>query len=333
MPLIVGAAAGVYARGATYVVAASNSQDKTNADYFCDGTADEVQINAAIAALPASVGGTVLLLEGTYTVAATITLASNTTLAGCGYGTLVQAAGGVTVVTGSSKSGVTIKNIQFVHTSGGAGHLVTWTTVTNSMITNCFFTNAAQQAINLSTACDNNVIADNHIVGSTNIAISLWTADNNTVVGNNVSTGAEGISLGGGSIGNTVSGNVIDTNGTDAIELLGANTNYNTISGNAVFNPGNQGIECITSAHYNTIVGNLISGAGRLNNTFSAIYNTTTQCVIMGNICDSTTQKFGIEVTGSKAIIIGNQIRRYATGSISIGNPNNIVFGNIESAS
>ena len=36
---------------ATYIVAANDSVNKRKADYVCDGTADEVQINAALAEL------------------------------------------------------------------------------------------------------------------------------------------------------------------------------------------------------------------------------------------------------------------------------------------
>jgi len=44
----------VTGRAATSFVAASNASDKSKAqaDYVCDGTADDVQIQAAIAALP-----------------------------------------------------------------------------------------------------------------------------------------------------------------------------------------------------------------------------------------------------------------------------------------
>jgi hypothetical protein len=52
-------------REATVIVAASNSKSTTAADYVCDGLADEVQIESAIADLPSG-GGRVLLLEGTY---------------------------------------------------------------------------------------------------------------------------------------------------------------------------------------------------------------------------------------------------------------------------
>lgn len=79
-------------RGATLFVAAADASAlvRAQADYVCDGTADEVQINAALAALPAP-GGAVLLSEGTFTLANTVSLpASNITLAGQGRGTLVR---------------------------------------------------------------------------------------------------------------------------------------------------------------------------------------------------------------------------------------------------
>lgn len=55
---------------ASLTVAASNASNasKGRADYVCDGTADEVEINAALAALPAS-GGHVWLTEGLFTLA------------------------------------------------------------------------------------------------------------------------------------------------------------------------------------------------------------------------------------------------------------------------
>ena len=54
-------------RTATRIVAASNSLDKTRADYVCDGIHDEEEINRAISDISAT-GGTVILLEGIYNV-------------------------------------------------------------------------------------------------------------------------------------------------------------------------------------------------------------------------------------------------------------------------
>lgn len=81
------------AMAATVVVAASDSLNKAAANYVCDGVADNVEIQAAINALPAG-GGKVLLLEGTYNCAATITLKSHTYLCGEGWNSIIfQVAG------------------------------------------------------------------------------------------------------------------------------------------------------------------------------------------------------------------------------------------------
>jgi len=86
-------------RAATFVVAASDASadSKQFADYVCDGTADDVQIQAAIAALPAG-GGKVELSEGTFNIAADIVInTSATKLVGQGRGaTILTAQTGVT---------------------------------------------------------------------------------------------------------------------------------------------------------------------------------------------------------------------------------------------
>jgi hypothetical protein len=78
-------------RTATYVVAASDSTaaEKAQADYVCDGVADEVQIQAAIDAAYARVpytsygsGGLVQLSEGIFRTAATIVLKSRVSIYG-----------------------------------------------------------------------------------------------------------------------------------------------------------------------------------------------------------------------------------------------------------
>ena len=54
-------------QGATLIVAASDSLHSERADYICDGVNDGVEIQAAIDRCPAT-GGTVELMEGSYTV-------------------------------------------------------------------------------------------------------------------------------------------------------------------------------------------------------------------------------------------------------------------------
>jgi len=75
---------------ATRIVAASNSLDKDRADYVCDGTDDQVEIQKAIDDLPSS-GGSVYLLEGTYNISAPINInKSNVTLMGAGAATVLN---------------------------------------------------------------------------------------------------------------------------------------------------------------------------------------------------------------------------------------------------
>lgn len=72
--------------GGTLYVCASDALNPTG-DYICDGTADEVQINAAITAL-ATKGGSVVLSEGTFNLAAPVLMNSKgVTLSGQGLGT------------------------------------------------------------------------------------------------------------------------------------------------------------------------------------------------------------------------------------------------------
>lgn len=93
--------------GDTVVVAAEDSPAdlKAVADYVCDGTNDQVEIQAAIGALPAT-SGTVALLEGTFIITihpdiSGIRLyADNVTLKGQGYSTVLKLAPGDTASPG-----------------------------------------------------------------------------------------------------------------------------------------------------------------------------------------------------------------------------------------
>jgi len=72
---------------ATIVVAASDSLNRGAANYVCDGVADNVEIQAAINALPAN-GGKIQLSEGTFNISATIVfpIVKSVALVGMGRG-------------------------------------------------------------------------------------------------------------------------------------------------------------------------------------------------------------------------------------------------------
>jgi len=76
-------------RGATFVIAAADAEHIADADYICDGVADNVQIQQAIDALPAS-GGSIYLSDGTFTLAAGLTARMNGfTIRGAGIGVTI----------------------------------------------------------------------------------------------------------------------------------------------------------------------------------------------------------------------------------------------------
>lgn len=89
--------------GGTLKVCASNAKFTTGCDFICDGTADQVEIQAAIDALPAT-GGSVVLSDGTFNTSAAILTRYGLTLSGQGKSTIVYA------VSGASRNIITAKN-------------------------------------------------------------------------------------------------------------------------------------------------------------------------------------------------------------------------------
>jgi hypothetical protein len=86
-------AEGLTVRTSTFVVAANDApqSSKDGADWVCDGTADDVQIQAAIDALPSG-GGQVSLSDGIFNIAATVVLDKNyISLVGSGWSTILRA--------------------------------------------------------------------------------------------------------------------------------------------------------------------------------------------------------------------------------------------------
>ena len=77
-------------RPATIVIGTATAGHIDNAvDFICDGTADQVVINNAIAALPNS-GGKIIILNGAYNLSAPIVVNKpNVTIEGCNYSTTI----------------------------------------------------------------------------------------------------------------------------------------------------------------------------------------------------------------------------------------------------
>jgi len=95
-------ATGSWHAAETIIIAATDSSNSIYADYICDGTADNLEIQAAINSLGKR-GGTVKLLEGTFNLNSIIRLATpNINLVGSGFSTALIA----TSTPGSTTPGI-----------------------------------------------------------------------------------------------------------------------------------------------------------------------------------------------------------------------------------
>jgi len=87
------------------IIAANNSREMTSAQYICDGSDDQVEIQKAVDLVASSGGGDLILLDGAFTLSGTINLADGVNLIGQGADvttlTLVNV-GGVSVSGNSS---------------------------------------------------------------------------------------------------------------------------------------------------------------------------------------------------------------------------------------
>lgn len=246
---------------ATKIVAASNSLGTTGcpaactnprADYTCDGTGDQAEIQTAINAL-GTTAGAVYLLEGTYNISGPINFDniapndSNKTLIGTGKGTVLKLAFG-DGISATTVSQILISQLMIDgNNSGGTG--IYFQAVTNSKIDKVWIENTrgSYGGIFLSGGSVNNIISNNHIKANavSGIKILSSTSPNNKIYANNVqSNNGTGIDL--GSSNQTVYANNVQSNNGCGISTW--NDNY-IISGNNVQGNADWGISLGGSNH------------------------------------------------------------------------------------
>ena len=323
---------------ATLIVAASNSLEQAAANLVCSGAADDIEIQEA---LDAAAGGEVLLLEGNYITSQNLTVPDDTTLRGCGFGTVITPTGAA--IGGASNGAVELGNrstlrdmkIILAAGAGGAGtrpNVVMADTKTLVWIENCWIvgdtsvaddgTFIRQNGIYLTSATNSKVI-DCRVEDNDKSSINLYNnSDNNTITGNTCQGSSYyGINL------NTSSNNIIGGNiyygNARAIYLTSSNNNTvvsntcqghsratinlsishnNTITGNTCQGNGREGI-WISASNNNTVTGNTFSGNGWHGVSVSNSTNNT----ITGNTCADNGYN-GIYIdTSSQNVITGNQ--------------------------
>jgi len=265
-------------REATIVVAASNSTTPSG-DYVCDGTADEVEINLAIVALGAS-GGEVVLLDGTFTVATSITLASNVTLSGQGRNTIITTAtDNIDIITATGGGGSELTHIilrdflvRGFETGNKNDEGILWTFVDTSKIINVWIEHNGERGLHLVT-CDNNEIENVHTFSNFLDGLMLDTCTFTKLINciSNVNT-QRGM-------------DILSSPDTDIVTP----TCYNNDSGGATYS----GIH-IQSSDRSTVVGARCS----TNGLHGLYIFRTDHCAVIGGEFNNQNTGDGINITG-----------------------------------
>ncbi|MFC1658224.1 NosD domain-containing protein [Candidatus Omnitrophota bacterium] len=312
--------------GPTLIVAADDSNDKTKADYVCDGTSDEEQIEDAIQGLETT-GGTVLLLDGTYNISTTINVAdssgnalSNISLVGSGRGTIlfltnsadctvVQAGdGGTTTVTGVTIANLQVDGNKANNTSGNG--IVFNQDVHQSRIQNTWV----------------------HDFDNTGILLSGASGEENTynlIQGNDVRTSSDSGILLTRSSYNIISGNICQGNIDNGI-MVTTNSYYNTVENNVCRNTTGEGIQMYGTASRNAIIGNVSADNSSIGIKFnySSSYN-----IVFGNKVHNNTHGIRLNASSNYNIISSNDITDSTTYDIWVRSTesnctNNYLIGN-----
>jgi parallel beta-helix repeat protein len=249
-----------HVKTARYVIGTSTAGwTAADCDYLCDGTADDVEINNALNALPAT-GGEIVILDGTYNITAKIDVTKdNVSIRGNGNATILKrmfnSSTAEGVITLTSRSGCKIADLQV-----------------DGNQTSCANSNNSGIYLNSS---NNNDITGNTCNNNNSCGIYLRASSNNTVTGNTCNNNNYGIQLYYSSNNNTVTGNTCIrgtglpgnyTTNQHTIRLYGTSNSYNLISNNncmgkAVTDEGGTG---------NTIIDNKWSNSsGRILESYS----------------------------------------------------------------
>jgi parallel beta-helix repeat protein len=301
----------------TKIVAPSNASQaqKDGADYITDGTADEVEINAA---LTAATGGRVYLQEGTYTIAASISVPNNTTLAGAGRGTLITVANSfntsINAVTnttgGGSGTGIVIRDVQLDGNSSnqssgtmhgiyldGVGSGSGSSAVQGAKITNVWTNNWRGSGVILTTSTNSSVMGSTS-QGNTDYGFYLEASStNNNLSGNTAQGNARGFYVANSS-SNTISGNNSQGN-SYGLRIDNSNNNVfsaNTLLGNTSFN------FTLLSSSSNTLSNNTTYGS---SSAFS-LTGTSQYNIVSSNTVQSTSASAILLDTGVASNTISN---------------------------
>ncbi len=318
---------------ATFVVAANDSISPELADYRADGTADDVEIQAAIDAATAAGGGTVFLMDGTFNIASTINIKTGVTLRGTGFGSelFLTASSDTSVIgendnptnfeirdlriDGNGTNNATGTNYGIVLSGTGSG--ASAASVPGGLIDNVEIEDVDDSFIYISTGTDimiNNVRLIDMIQGSR--AVQIDSSSDDISISNSyfaADTG-QGVYVTGSSSNIIINDNLFDGNGTSAGMDQGVyvvNGIYMTIADNVFDGVDNAGV--YTGADYSTISGNVIYDTATAIDV--AGFNNFT--VIDGNSIRNVNR--GINLSTADDVVVSNNSLDEGTGGTQEG--------------
>lgn len=303
---------------ATVVVAAADSRDPSRADFKVPEGSTEAQtvINQAIAALP-SVGGKVVLMEGTYLVNGGIVLPSNVHLELLAGATIKIADGVSSGFNVISNSDPTNGNVNVVVSGSGVidgnranvtgtHHGVYFAKVAGGVVCNLRVRSMTGSGVYLygCSRCDVSGCLCEENGGS---GIYQYYGDRNVLRGNvcrsNVGNGIYSrYALYYAIIGNVCidnGGNGLDARNGSGVEITGNVLNYNAGSG----------------GYFDTLGWSLIGGNVAYSNQLHGLQANLYECGLTNNVCSTNSQSGtgnadNINVIGTRNNIQGNLCRR-----------------------
>ncbi|MHC4639511.1 MAG: right-handed parallel beta-helix repeat-containing protein [Planctomycetota bacterium] len=331
------------AGGTTLTVAANDAADasKAKADYVCDGTADDVQIQAAIDALP-TVGGRVLLSEGVFTLASSVKVATDTSIIGQGYATKIDhPAALIYAFTDdgvASPDDVLIANIRFVaagsRTAVPVGiDLCVTGTAENVIIRNCWFDDYVYSS---STPSGVRGKYDGLQVINCIFKSANGTGNSHQLY---ISDTSENVVVQGCTFLTSFQGNCIYAAGTTQLKIIGNNIEGSSLTPaiEGIDIEGGSEVSIVGNAFYNLSIDGILVGGGP---TFGG----TTDIVISGNTfnaCGKTHASrrgaisIGPAIACTRVLIVGNTVTDCNAGIARLGETGSnianeaLVIGNV----
>lgn len=310
---------------ARFVVGTSVSGwTESDCDYLCDGTADDVEINAALTELP-STGGEIVILDGTYNITAKIAVTkSGTTIRGSGRSTILKrmwsSAVSEGVVNVYSTTGCRLENFSVDGTIGSytvsynygiffdtsddcvsrdvcvfnARNGISLYNSNKCVITACYLYEIQYNGITVN-AGSYNLLTGNKVINTTvgqSAGVILYTGTYNRIEENHVERFSKGIYL----------------------SSAGA---YNLISGNSCKLISDVGI-FVESSMSTSVIGNVCADGCSTSNGSGIKIKTSNGCLVTGNFVTNDVGMgcVGVKIeTSTNCTVTGNTLN----GNISTG--------------